>query len=57
MMAIGLGMLVFGCVMAGALDTSRYFWDWRDLFSTVPACVGFLLALAGVIKWLWLVAP
>lgn len=57
MIATGFVLFVIGWVGGVVAEPSSYSWDWRDLVSTVPGLVGLVLVVAGVARWLWLVAP
>lgn len=57
MIAIGFALFAFGAIAGVILQTPRHGWDWRDWFSTTPMGIGFLIMLAGVVRWLWMVAP
>lgn len=57
MTAVGFALLAFGALAGLAVTPERYTWDARDLFTTVPVCVGLLLILAGIVRWLWTVMP
>lgn len=57
MTAVGVAMLVFALLMSRIVPTSQSDLEWRDLFSTIPGLIGMCLIVAGLIRWLWLVAP
>jgi hypothetical protein len=57
MTAVGVGLILFGFTMEIIFGVNRYGYDWRDYVATWPILAGMVIAIAGVIKWLWMVAP
>lgn len=57
MTAIGFLLFVIGVVGATMYPPQRYSWGVRDLFGVLPFSVGALLLVAGLVTFLWRVAP
>lgn len=57
MTAIGVVLIVLALAAGIKIEPSRYVWDWRDLFTTVPMIAGLALVAAGFIVWLWRAMP
>jgi hypothetical protein len=57
MMAIGFLLFIVGLLCWSIIGRSEFCWDWRDLISTLPIVVGFVLVLTSVVVWMWRVAP
>lgn len=57
MIAVGVMLLLATLSIGNAWPVHPTKWGLRDLFSTIPCGIAILLIVAGLIKWLWLVAP
>lgn len=57
MIAVGFALLVFSGLMGLILKPDPFRWDWRDWFCTAPSFLGCGAVFAGVVIWLWRVAP
>lgn len=56
MMAIGIGLIIFGIIAFKLLDPPLDRWTWRDIFCAPALIVGVILITCSILvaAWRWL---